>query len=384
MRLQIRRLHYLAAVLAAAVVQLFAAAIAHAGLDETRAGYMFHYFSDVDGVSVYTHYGNAAVLMASSVALAFQYAHDTVVIPAIEAPPGSQEAADAITTASRPISNSGDPFADFVKERDEIQASLSYKGAKLGYYVSIESDWFAQMVTLGYNQGLVGDNLNLSGVLSYGWDDIEPLADADTPGGSSYRNTLHGNIVATQIVSPTTVVRAGGEFNKVEGLQHDLYRNVYVDGTNVPEVHPLFRNRWSVFGRVSQYITNRSSVKVEYRYYQDDWDISSHTIGGKLSQYVGDSFVVRYRYRYYSQVPAYFFRNQYNIPGGVSGLQTNDYRLGDYGAHLFGGNLTWYPGGALARVGFLKGAHFVISYEHYFNSNNFSANVYETGLRVSF
>jgi hypothetical protein len=196
--------------------------------------------------------------------------------------------------------------------------------------------------------------------------------------------TLHGNIVATQILTPTTTFRIGGEFNRVRGLQHDPYRNVYVAGTNVPELHTKARNRWDMFMRVSQYITNRSSIKLDYRYYSDDWGVSSHAIGGKLSQYITEEFIVRYRYRYYSQDPAYFFLNDYVLAGGVGGLQTADYRLGDYRGHLFGGRVSWHPHGLARRFHFLKQVQLTVSYEHYFNSNNFSANIYETGLRVTF
>lgn len=346
--------------------------------------YLLHYFSDVDGVDVYSHYANTGIKLNGDVALSLQWGHDVVVFPAIDAPPGSQEAVDAITTASRPISANTNPYEDFVKVRDEVESTLNYGGATASYYVSTESDYFAQMVTFTYNHDFAGDNLNLAAGVSYGWDDIKPLQDDDTAGITDYRNTLHFNLIATQVVTSTTVFRLGGEFNQVRGLQHDPYRNVYVSGTNVPEAHPKTRDRWDMFCRVSQYITNRSSVQVDYRYYSDDWGVESHTIGGRLSQYVSNEVVVRYRYRYYTQAPSYFYRDDYSTTGSVDGFQTGDYRLGEFGAHLFGGEVLWYPHRVLGAVGFMSNAHFVFSYEHYFNSNNFSANIYETGLRVTF
>ena len=136
--------------------------------------------------------------------------------------------------------------------------------------------------------------------------------------------------------------------------------------------------------RVSQYIDNLSSVKLDYRFYDDDWGVTSHTYGAKLNQYVTDEFIVRYRYRYYTQLPAYFYRDEYTAPGGIGGYQTGDYRLGDFGAHLFGGRVTWRPYRVLGNLGFPERAQLVFGYERYFNSNNFSANVFETGLRISF
>jgi hypothetical protein len=348
-----------------------------AGVFDPTASYTLHFFSDVDGLDVITQYGGTSVSLDAGWTLTFQWGHDIVIFPAIDAPPGSQEAVDAITTASRPIANNSDPYEDFVKIRNEVSTSVGFGGYDISYYVSTESDYFAQMASASYNRDLMNDNLNLSAGFSYSWDAIEPLADQDTQGVADYRRTLHWNVVATHITTPTTVFRLGVEANTVTGLQHDPYRNVYVAGTNVPEQHPDDRFRRDLFVRVSQYITNRSSIKVDYRFYDDDWGVTSHTVGGKLSQYITDNVAVRYRYRYYTQLPAMFFQEDYTTAGGINGFQTGDYRLGEYGAHLFGGQILWIPD-------FFQRTQVVFTYERYFNSNNFTADIFETGLKVTF
>jgi hypothetical protein len=238
------------------------------------------------------------------------------------------------------------------------------------------------MVSAGYNRDFNGDNTNIAVGASYSWDSIEPLDDEDTATIPDYRRTTYWSVVATQVVTKTTVVRAGAEFNLVDGLQHDPYRNVYVAGSNVPESHPDKRVRQDFFLGVSQYVYNRSSLKLDYRHYSDDWGVTSHMLGLKLNQYVNDSFVFRYRYRYYTQLPSEFYREEYVQSGGVDGFQTGDYRLGDFGAHLFGGQVQWYPHRIFGRIG--TRAQLTLGYERYFNSNNFSADVFETGLQVAF
>jgi len=368
---------------AAAALCLLPAVDARAGFDDPTASYTFNHYSDVNGVTVHGHYVTTTARM-NGAGLYLQWVHDRVVFPAIDAPPGSQEAVDAITTASRPIASTADPYEDYVKSRNSVEATASYHGFNAGYYVSVESDYFAQMVTAGYNRGFMGDNLNLSTAASYSWDSIEPLEDNDTPGTPDYRRTVHWNIIATRIVTPTTSVRLGTEFNRVNGLQHDPYRNVYVAGANVPEHHPDERLRRDLFVAVNQYVKNRSSVNFDYRYYTDDWGVESHAVGLKLNQYVTDQLVFRYRYRYYTQLASAFYREDYTRPGGVDGYMTGDYRLGDFGAHLFGGRVLWHTGRLLERVGLSSPAQLSFSYERYFNSNNFSANVVETGLLISF
>jgi hypothetical protein len=384
MRLQVKHTHAIAVVIAGAAVLLSPHSPRAGGIEDPVASYTFNYFSDVNGVTVRSQYTNTGATLPHDVFLWLQWNHDVVVFPAIDAPPGSQEAVDAITTASRPISATSNPYVDYVKVRNSVEATVTHSNLRAGYYVSKEPDYFAQMVTGGANGDFLNDNLNLATGISYSWDSITPLTDDDTSTFADYRRTLHLDMVATQIATPTTVVRAGVEYNHVWGLQHDPYRNVYVAGSNVPENAPDDRHREAVFASLSQYVYNRSSVWLDYRYYADDWGLSSNTVGIKLNQYVTDDFVVRYRYRYYSQGPANFFRSEYTVAGGVDGYQTNDYRLGDFAAHLFGGRVMWQPYGPVGAGRLLSGLQLILSYERYFNTNNFSANIIETGLQIAF
>ncbi len=357
---------------------------ASAGVDRQMAGYTYHFFNDVDQVSVTSHFMRYDLQFDSSLAGAVQLNHETVVVPAVDAPLGSQEAADAITSASRPISNLDDAFSDFVKVRNELQGSLRYKRAEAGYYVSEESDYHAQMLWTNYNHDFLAKNLNLSAGLNYAWDRIEPLNDQDTAGIAGERETVYMSLVGTTVLTPSTVMRLGIERTLVDGLQHNPYRNVYAGGNNQAESHPFQRRRDDFFIRVSQFFENRSSVKLDYKYYSDDWGVDSHTAGVKLNQYVTDTFVVRYRYRYYSQGAAFFFRDEYLGASGIEGHLTGDYRLGDFDAHLFGGKIFWNLDSIFEGSEFIQRFDLSFGFERYFNSTNFTANIFETSLEMSF
>ena len=365
------------------LICLLGPGLAIAGPD-MGVSYTLHWFTDVDDVAVYTHYGLVDLGLENGMDLEFQMTHDVVVIPGIDFAPGSQEATDAITTASRPVSASNNAFEDFVKTRQAFQASLGYRNVNVGYYVSTESDYFAQMGWVGYNHEMLESNLNISVGYSYSWDDIRPLEDDGGVSQRSFRRTHHWNLIATQILTPTTVLRFGGELNQVVGLQHDPYRGVYAGGGSVRERHPFQRDRYDAFVRLSQYLKNRSSLKFDYKYYTDDWGIDSHTMGGRLAQYITEQVVVRYRYRYYTQAAAMFFSDDYLDADGIGGYVSGDYRLGEFGAHLFGLRIDWDLARAFRNVGFLARARLRLGYERYFNSNNFTANVVETGFDLSF
>lgn len=386
--MQLKWTNALALLLGAASLPCALAGPAHADLlglesEEQKAQYLFRYFADADRVHVLSHYAFYDVALENDVDLAVHVNHERVTIPAIEAPPGSDEAIDAVTTASRPITGA-DAFEDFTKVRNEIQASALYRGVDLGYYVSDESDYFAQQVAAEYSRSFDGENLTLTGGVSYGWDRIEPAEDADTATPDDHRNTLHGHVVLTRVLTPTTLLRIGAEANQVEGLQHNPYRNVYAAGGRVAEVHPDERLRRDVFVRLNQFFSNRSSVKIHYRLYTDDWGVGSHEVGAKLHQHVGSWVDVRYRYRWYEQSAADFYRPEYESAEGIGGFRTGDYRLRDVSSHLFGTRLDLDLGVFAPRSEWLSRMQIGLGYERYFNDTNFSANVFESGFHFEF
>jgi hypothetical protein len=304
-------------------------------------------------------------------------------VPGVDAQAGTQEAVDAITTASRPIRNGGDAFRDFSKVRNEFQVGTAFTRGDLGYYLSTESDYLAQQVRGSYNRDFLDQNLNLLVGSSFGWDTIKPLEDEDTSTGNDRRTTWNWNAVVTQVLSPTLVLRAGGELYLVKGLQHNPYRNVYAGGAPRPERHPDRRIRQDAFVKLAKYLKNRSSIKLEYVGYRDDWGVTSHALSARLNQYVSKDVLVRYRYRFYTQGAADFYRSEYADSSGIDGYRTGDYRLGAFDSHLFG-VLVEFDLGGLADRAALRRVSLDLKYERYFNTNNFSANIFESGLSYRF
>jgi hypothetical protein len=346
------------------------------------AGTLVRWFTDSEHIRVRSLTGHWSGPLPRATGLQLHYNREQVVVPAIAAAPGTAEAVDAITTASRPIS--GNAFQDFVKVRNEIQGDYERGPVALSYYVSGERDYLAQQVGGRWTRELREESLDLSLGSSWGWDDIQPLADDDTQTGADRRTTLHWNAVLTEVRSPTTIVRYGVEYNIVRGLQHSPYRNVYAGGTNVPERHPDQRQRRDAFVRTSHALPNRSSVKLHYRIYNDDWGVNSHELGSRLSQYLTRGLSVRWEYRWYTQSAAEFYRDVYTDPTGVNGFRTGDYRLGPLSSHLFGGALRTDLAAFVPSRAFLRRLSLWFNVERYFNSNHYSANVVETGVDFRF
>lgn len=350
--------------------------------DESTLGTLFRSFTDSGHVTVQSLMGDYAFPLMGQSALSLHWNNEHVRIPGISAPPGSQEAIDAITTASRPITNNA--FEDYIKVRNEVQGELSRSHAAVNYYLSSEADYLAQQFGAKVNRDFHDQRLNLAGGASYGWDDIKPLPDSYTTPVAGTKTTLHGDAVATQVLSPTTLLRWGVEYFLVDGLQHNPYRNVYAGGTHVPERHPDHRQRRDTFLRLNQYLANRSSLKLSYRLYNDDWGITSHEIESSINQYITHGMVVSYEYRYYTQTRAYFYRDEYATTDGIDGYLSGDYRMNYLASHLFGASTQLDMGALAPSHALVRRTGVWLNWERYFNSNNYSANILEAGLDFHF
>lgn len=350
--------------------------------DPQAANGLMRVFADSKHVLVRSFIQDVAVPLGNAADLTLHWNNERVTVPAVNAPAGSQEAVDAITTASRPIR--GNAFQDFMKTRNEFEGTMTRGGAALNYYHSIENDYLARQVGGSFNQDLRDDQLNLSLGTSYGWDAIEPLSNDNTSAGADRKTTLHWNAVATQILTPTTMLRLGLEDNIVDGLQHNPYRRVYAGGSSVPERHPRRRDRRDAFIKLNQYLKNRSSVKLDYRFYTDDWGVLSHETRSQLSQYLTHGLYAQYEYRYYTQSAAEFYRPEYAATSGIDGYLTGDYRLGPLSSHLFGVTLNFDLGQLASETPVLRKFNLTFDYERYFNNNNYSADILETGIDFRF
>ena len=347
-------------------------------LDESTANAMLRVFTDSDHVTVRSVNGDTDMMLQPNLALSLHWNNEHVTIPGVSAPVGSADAVDAITTASHPIS--GNAYEDYLKVRNEVMAELARGSAALNYYVSSEVDYLGQQVGGKIAKDTHEQRLNLAFGTSYAWDRIDPLADSDTQTAASTKTTMHWNAVATEILSPTTLVRWGVEYNIVNGLQHNPYRNVYAGGTHVAERHPEHRQRRDTFIKLNQYLPNRSSLKFSYRLYNDDWGITSHELGTDLSQYITHSFSATYGYRYYTQTRADFYRDEYETVNGIGGYLSGDYRMDQLASHLFSVSLHLDMDALAAAHPTLGRMGLWLNYERYFNSNNYSADILESGL----
>lgn len=103
---------------------------------------------------------------------------------------------------------------------------------------------------------------------------------------------------------------------------------------------PGTRLKIALGGRLNYYLNEYVSLRSFYRYYFDDWGISSHTASLEVPVKISDKFTLYPSYRFYNQTAADYFQ-PYNEHLSTSKLYTSDYDLSAYDAHQFGFGLSY-------------------------------------------
>jgi hypothetical protein len=177
-------------------------------------------------------------------------------------------------------------------------------------------------------------------------------------------STFHSiNLGLSQVMTKNTLFHLNGSYTNQAGYLTNPYKNVYVRGeitaqeyaevvfrdeddpvgfskaTNLEavgpelfrEVRPDKRHKWSISTGVNHHIPSLdASLHLDYRYYIDSWDISSHTFEFSWYQNLPFGLTVTPSIRYYSQSAAYFFAPFFLAPR-ADGYYSSDYRLSGFG-----------------------------------------------------
>nr|WP_317194043.1 DUF3570 domain-containing protein [Luteirhabdus pelagi] len=103
---------------------------------------------------------------------------------------------------------------------------------------------------------------------------------------------------------------------------------------------PDSRFKTAIGGRLNYYINEMFVVRTYYRYYFDDWGITSHTASIEVPIKLGTKFTIYPSYRFYNQTAADYFA-PYEEHLSTEEFYTSDYDLSEFSANQFGFGITY-------------------------------------------
>jgi hypothetical protein len=236
---------------------------------------------------------------------------------------------------------------------------------KLGANFSTEHDYVSMGASATYMKDFNNRNTTLSTGLAFNNDTIKPeggipieLSPMRSAGTGTNRasgddtKTLTDFIIGvTQVIDRKTLVEFNYSLGMTDGYMNDPYKIVSVidpvtglpatggffDTTttsNLPYVYekrPDSRQRNSLFFRGAHHF-DEDVLHLSYRYYWDDWDITSHTLDLKYRYQLAGSYLMPH-FRYYMQDAASFYVHDLKLGTDVdaaSGAVTSEYASHDY------------------------------------------------------
>jgi len=238
----------------------------------------------------------------------------------------------------------------------------------LGVNVSGEFDYFSAGISSTYLRDFNNRNTTLTAGIAFNNDTINPvggvpiefapMVQQDLPlnrSGSSETKTISDFIIGvTQIVNRKTIIQLNYTFGLTDGYQNDPYKIVTVldpvtglpatgsDSSffdtqvtgNLPyvyETRPDTRQRNAIFFNSAHHLTE-DVIHFAYRYFWDDWGITSHTLDLRYRYQLASSYLMPH-VRYYSQDAADFYTHNLILGTDVdatTGAVSKEYASNDY------------------------------------------------------
>jgi hypothetical protein len=103
---------------------------------------------------------------------------------------------------------------------------------------------------------------------------------------------------------------------------------------------PNSRFKTALGGRLNYYVNEHIVLKTYYRFYNDDWGVSSHTASIDVPIKIGGGFTLYPGFRYYNQSAATYFA-PYAQHLSVSEFYTSDFDLSKYNATQYSFGLSY-------------------------------------------
>ena len=204
-------------------------------------------------------------------------------------------------------------------------------GGAVGY--SEENDYRATYVNLSGSRNFNNDLTTVTLGFSHSADDIFPTdAELFNRVRNEDKRATSAAVSLSQVINRVTTFQTALSITEQSGFLSDPYKLQDARPDNKTQI--AFSNSLRYF-----FIEADGALQANYRYYRDDFGISSHTLDLSWFQNINRTFQIAPVLRYYSQSAAEFYTNIDDFTKPLTEPQSSDYRLSAFGAFSGGINL---------------------------------------------
>ncbi len=195
----------------------------------------------------------------------------------------------------------------FTCSKNTENYSLSFE-----YGISDEPDYFSRSYALQYAHKLAADTLIINSGFSLQDDSVKNI-NGDFVG----KNNPTLSLGIQRVLDKFTSIAFNLSYSFPSGYLSDPYKRIPVDMSPVPiinlepENRPDEREIFVFYSEISRYLDwIKAGVHMRYRYFEDNHDLSGHTLEFEGIKKWGDHWAYSTSYRFYCQKQAFFYNPQ--------------------------------------------------------------------------
>ncbi|MFC4817141.1 DUF3570 domain-containing protein [Flavobacterium sp. GCM10023249] len=211
---------------------------------------------------------------------------------------------------------------------------------------SAEFDYFSIGANAGFTKLSKDKNreFSIKGMAFFDtWKVILPVELRNNPsdneakhGDSKPRTSYNLGLTFSQVINKNLQLALMTDIGYQEGLLATKFNRVYFNGGDVAsEKLPSTRFKIPFGARLNYFLGDHIVLRSYYRYYQDNWDIKSHTFGFEPTVKLTAFSSLSIPYRFYTQSAADYFKPILTHQLGEE-FYTSDYDLSDFKSHMIG------------------------------------------------
>lgn len=276
--------------------------ILHAEILKDKMTVSFDYYGDNGGLTVLSPIVAFYKKISDKFMLSARIRVDAITA-ATKSYGGRAVGIDAVTGAT--------PTGNF----DEVRYAPSLTGiynngdnsASFGGYYSTERDYTGRAFFANYTRQLNEQNTAIGIGFSQSFDKWRPFFKRDMPDNRRYESKA--DLSVTQLLSPTLSAQITYSYLYSGGFLSSPYHYLLTDKFAIFERYPSNRTGNAIALGFVKLLDEPTSLHMNYRFYKDDWNISSHTLNTELYRDVAKNLTLGGRYRYYTQTGANFMKD---------------------------------------------------------------------------
>lgn len=203
-----------------------------------------------------------------------------------------------------------------VKREHKVSVNRWNYGANVGF--SSEYDYRSINGSLNVSRSFAKDNFTLGGSVQYFLDEVDLFQDLSSPQSATISTGLERKIFATsltasQILTVRDIIQFGVTFARASGVLESTASTVDLAGVRSIESMPSTRSRYAISSKWVHGLSQNSSFNISYRYYWDQWNLTSHTFrGAYLFDIEEDESFIEVFARLHDQTSVSFYADRFN------------------------------------------------------------------------